>query len=91
MISSNSSTASSTPATSLNVILGWSTATRFARDLPKLMTLLPPPCIWFIKKMKKTTMRRMGAKVPSNVTHTELFWMSVLKSTLLARRNSSML
>jgi len=48
LISSSSSTASSTPATSLKVILGWSTAMRLARDLPKLITLLPPPCIWFI-------------------------------------------
>ena len=64
---------------------------RLALDLPKLMTLLPPPCIWFIRKMKKTTMRRMGARVPSSVTHTELFWMSVLNSTSFARRYSSML
>ena len=90
MISSSSSTASSTPATSLKVIFGWSTAIRLARDLPKLMTLLPPPCIWFIRKMKKTTMRRIGAKVPSSVTQTELFWMSVVNSTLLSRRNCSM-
>ena len=66
LISSSSSTASSTPATSLKVILGWSTAIRLARDLPKLMTLLPPPCIWFMRKMKMTTMRRMGRKVLSS-------------------------
>jgi hypothetical protein len=73
LISSSSSTASSTPATSLKVIFGWSTATLLARDLPKLMTLLPPPCIWFMRKMKKTTIRSIGAMVPSSVTHTELF------------------
>ena len=62
MISSSSSTASSTPATSLKVILGWSTAMRLARDLPKLITLLPPPCIWFMRKMKKTHHQEYGRK-----------------------------
>ena len=52
LISCSSSTASSTPATSLNVILGESTDIRLARLLPKLITLLPPPCIWFIRKIQ---------------------------------------
>ena len=49
LISWSSSTASGTPATSLKVILGASTAMRLARDLPKLITLEPPPCMRFIR------------------------------------------
>ena len=60
LISWSSSTASSTPATSRNVIFGGSTAMRFARDLPKLITLEPPPCIWFIRKIQKPKKRRNG-------------------------------
>src|SRR5881227_2338424 len=53
LISCSSSTASSTPATSLKPILGESGAIRFARDLPKLITFEPPPCTWFIRKIQK--------------------------------------
>ena len=53
LISCNSSTASSAPATSLNVILGESTAMRLARLLPKLMTFEPPPCIWLMRKIQR--------------------------------------
>ena len=60
LISCSSSTASSTPATSLNVILGESTDMRLARLLPKLITLEPPPCIWFIRKIQKTKKSRNG-------------------------------
>ena len=49
LISWSSSTASATPATSLKLILGASTAIRLARDLPKLMTLEPPPCMRFMR------------------------------------------
>ena len=49
LISWSSSTASSAPATSLNVIFGASIDMRFARDLPKLITLVPPPCMRFIR------------------------------------------
>ena len=91
LISSSSSTASSTPATSLKVILGWSTAMRLARDLPKLITLLPPPCIWFIRKMKKTTIRRMGRMVVRTEPQMELFWTSVVNGTLWSSRYCSML
>ena len=54
MISWSSSTASSTPATSRKVIFGESTDMRLARDLPKLMTFEPPPCIWLMMKSQKT-------------------------------------
>ena len=60
LISSNSSTASSTPATSLNPIFGESGAIRFARDLPKLITFEPPPCICLIRKIQKPIRSRIG-------------------------------
>ena len=65
LISWSSSTASSTPATSLNVILGESTDIRLARLLPKLITLEPPPCIWFISRIQITKNRRKGRIVIS--------------------------
>ena len=61
MTSCSSSTASSTPATSRNVIFGESTDMRFARALPKLITLEPPPCIWFIRKIQIRKMNTNGA------------------------------
>ena len=60
LISCSSSTASSTPATSLKPIFGESGAIRFARDLPKLMTFDPPPCTWFIRKIQKPIRSRNG-------------------------------
>ena len=62
LISCSSSTASSTPATSLNVTLGGSTLTRLALLLPKLMTLVPPPCMRRIMKNMKPTMSRGAAQ-----------------------------
>ena len=47
-------------ATSLKPIFGESGAIRFARDLPKLITLEPPPCIWFIRKIQKPISSRNG-------------------------------
>src|SRR5689334_6469821 len=71
LISCSSSTASSTPATSLNVILGESTDIRLARLLPKLITFEPPPCIWFIRKIQKTKKSRKGRIVISALHHGE--------------------
>src|SRR3954452_8166920 len=45
LISCSSSTASSAPATSENVVLGVSLVTCLALDLPKAMTPRPPPCM----------------------------------------------
>ncbi|CAM5642955.1 hypothetical protein STENM327S_07079 [Streptomyces tendae] len=45
LISWSSSTASSDPATSENVVLGVSLVMSLALDLPKFMTREPPPCI----------------------------------------------
>ena len=69
LISCSSSTASSAPATSLNVTLGESTLTRLARLLPKLMTLEPPPCIWFMMKNQNPMMSRIGRMVNRALVH----------------------
>ena len=53
LISCSSSTASSTPATSRNVIFGESTDIRLARDLPNDITFEPPPWTWFMRKIQK--------------------------------------
>jgi hypothetical protein len=60
LISCNSSTASSRPATSANVIFGWSFETSRAFDFPKDMTRLPPPCICCMRKKKNPRMIRIG-------------------------------
>ena len=60
LISWSSSTASSTPATSRNVILGESTDNRLARDLPKDITFEPPPWTWFIRKIQNPMKIRNG-------------------------------
>jgi len=52
--------ASSAPATSRKVIFGASTDMRLARDLPKLITREPPPCIWFIRKTQNPKNRTNG-------------------------------
>ena len=73
MISVSSWTASSAPATSEKVTLGWSLVILRARLLPKLMTLFPPPCIELMNRMKNSTMSKMGARVPSNVSQKPVF------------------
>ena len=60
LISWSSSTASSAPATSLNVTFGESTAMRLARLFPKLMTFEPPPCIWFMRNSQNPRNSRNG-------------------------------
>jgi hypothetical protein len=60
LISCSSSTASSAPATSLYSTLGVSGDMRFALLFPKLITLEPPPCIWFIRKIQKPIRSRIG-------------------------------
>src|SRR6476659_255728 len=59
-ISFSSSTPSSTPATSLKPIFGESGVIRFARDFPKDITLEPPPCTWFIRKIQKPNSKTNG-------------------------------
>ena len=69
MISWSSSTASSDPATSAKVVFGVSLVMSLALDFPKFMTREPPPCIWFIRNRKTTTMRTKGSsesRIPRN-------------------------
>src|SRR2546422_6229857 len=60
MISRSSSLASSTPATSWNVILFCFSEISRARALPKESALAPPPCIWRMKKIHTPMNRSMG-------------------------------
>src|SRR6185437_4147926 len=53
MISCSSSFASSTPATSLNVTFFCELDESFALLLPNESALLPPLCIWRMKKIQK--------------------------------------
>ena len=61
MISWSSSLASSTPATSLNVTFFCELDESFALLLPNESALLPPLCIWRMKKIQKPIRSRMGA------------------------------
>ena len=69
LISWSSSTASSTPATSLKPILGESGAIRLARLLPKLITFEPPPWTWFIRKIQNAIRTMKGSSEKSAPTH----------------------
>ena len=71
LISCNSSTASSTPATSRKVILGASTDMRLARDLPKDMTFEPPPCIWLMMNSQNSRKITNGRMYVSAVSQPE--------------------
>ena len=64
MISSSSSRASSTPATSLNVTSGFSLLTSLAFDLPKFIIF--PPLIWEMRNQKTMKMMTKGMSVPSS-------------------------
>ncbi len=52
-----------------NVVFGVSLVMSFALDLPKFMTREPPPCIWFIRNRKMTTMRTNGSRVIRSPTN----------------------
>ncbi len=82
LISPSSSTASSTPATSLKPIFGESGVMRFARDLPKLITFEPPPCIWFIRKIQKPISSTNGSRLVRIDHHGDEPMPFELKSTL---------
>ena len=62
MISWSSSFASSTPATSLNVTFFCELDESFALLLPNDSALLPPLCIWRMKKIQKPIISRIGAQ-----------------------------
>jgi hypothetical protein len=70
LISWSSSIASSAPATSAKVVFGMSLLTSFALDLPKFMTRLPPPCIWFMKNSRRPTTNRIGSRLNSSESRT---------------------
>ena len=63
MTSWSSSTASSTPATSANVVFGWSFETTFAFDFPNDITRLPPPWERFMTQIRMPPMRSTGSTI----------------------------
>ena len=69
MISWSSSFASSTPATSLNVTFFCVLDDSFALLLPNDSALLPPLCIWRMKKIQKPISSRKGAQLYSSDAH----------------------
>ena len=69
MISWSSSFASSTPATSLNVTFFCELDESFALLLPNDSALLPPLCIWRMKKIQKPIISRNGAQEYSSDAH----------------------
>ena len=77
----SSSIASSTPATSANVVFGWSLVTSLARALPNCITRPPPPCDWFMMKMNAPTIRITGMSWKRNPTTAEPFCGSAEMST----------
>src|SRR5436189_3456459 len=62
MISWSSSFASSTPATSLNVTFFYELDESFALLLQKESALLPPLCIWSVKKIQKPSISSTDAQ-----------------------------
>ena len=66
MISRSSSSASSTPATSLNVTFFCCMESSRARLFPNDSALFPPVCICRIMKNQSAPRRISGAQVPSN-------------------------
>ena len=60
MISSSSIFDSSTPATSSKVMRCWFSVRSRALDLPKLMALPPPACIWRMKKIHRPMISSSG-------------------------------
>ncbi|MET3961465.1 hypothetical protein ABIE44_001399 [Marmoricola sp. OAE513] len=58
--------ASSQPATSANVVFGMSLEISLALDFANCMTRPPPPCTWFIRNRKITTIRMNGISVVSS-------------------------
>ena len=69
MISCSSSFASSTPATSLNVTFFCELDDSFALLLPNESALLPPLCIWRMKKIQNPIISSTGAHEYSKDAH----------------------
>ena len=66
MISESSSLASSTPATSWKVTFLPDVLSSLALLLPKERALLPPDCIWRMKKIHRPMISRKGAQAKRN-------------------------
>ncbi len=90
MISFSSSLASSTPATSLNVIFFCCMESRRARLLPKLIALLPPDCIWRSRKNHRPSSSANGAIEISVETQKFEFWSLIVTFTPWLRRMLNM-
>ena len=53
----------------MKLVFGASGVMRFARDLPKLITFEPPPCIWFIRKIQNPISKMNGRNDPISAVH----------------------
>ena len=82
MISSSSNFDSSTPATSSKVTWCWFSVSSRARDLPKLIALPPPACIWRMKNTQSPTISSIG-------NHMISIWRQKLPSGLGCARIST--
>ena len=93
MISWSSSLASSTPATSLKVTFFCVPEESFALLLPNDSALLPPLCIWRMKKIQNPIIRSAGAQEyridAHGLTVASLAWMTTLRSISLFARPSN--
>ena len=65
----SSSLASSSPATSLKETLTCPSPVILARDLPKFITLPPPPCVWFMIQNHTPTRMMIGSTEESRPIH----------------------
>ncbi len=72
--------ASSTPATSLKVVLGWSLLTTLCLLRPNCITRPPPPCERFITQISTPAIRSTGS---STVTKVPSSWFGFCGSVLL--------
>jgi hypothetical protein len=86
MISWSSSFASSTPATSLNVTFFCALEESFALLLPNESALLPPLCIWRMKKIQNPIIRRIGAHEYSRAAHGLVAGSRAVTTTLRSMR-----
>jgi hypothetical protein len=91
MISSSSAFDSSTPATSSKVTRCWFSVRSRARDLPKLMALPPPACIWRTKNTQRPISTRNGTHQISICCQTEdsRFGRAVICTPFSWRRGTS--
>ena len=81
--------ASSTPATSVNEVFGWSFDTILARDLPNCMTRPPPaPWDWFMIQMKAPMISTTGISWNRKDRMAEPFCGSTATTTPLVWRSS---